>query len=134
MSRIKASEGSQKFPILTPEDGANIDAHRSAYGAAGIGVEWTVTLPDGTRSKMLAKGITSAKAKRRANNITRAFQNLFGECPKDERPSVTAVAIVLNKATAPKGARSVALLPAPDAVSVLLTTDLASYLSAHNAS
>ena len=131
--RIKATEGSQKFPILTSEDGANIDEHRGAYGANGIGVEWTVTMPDGTRVKMTAKGITSAKAKRRANNITRAFVGLFKECSPDERPSVTAVAVVLNKASAPKGARSVALLPAADAVSVLLTTDLAGYLSANGA-
>ena len=131
MSRIKASEGSQKFPILTGDDGDRIDAHRGAYGAAGIGVEWTVTLPDGTREKMLAKGITSAKAKRRANNITRGFVSLFREIDADKRPAVTAVSVVLNKATAPKGARSVSLLPAADAVAVLLTTDLATYMSAH---
>jgi hypothetical protein len=133
MSRIKASEGSQKFPVLTPADGEAIDAHKASHGPNGIGVEWTVTLPDGTRAKMLAKGITSAKAKRRANNITRAFVGLFREIDTDARPTVTAVAVVLNKASAPKGARSVALLPAADAVAVLLTTDLATYLSAHNA-
>ncbi len=133
MSRIKAGEGSQKFPVLTPEDGAAIDTHKGAYGPAGIAVEWTVTLPDGTRAKMTAKGITSAKAKRRANNITRAFVGLFKECAPDARPTVASVAVVLNKAQAPKGARSVALLPAADAVSVLLTKDLATYLSAHGA-
>ena len=133
MSRIKATEGSQKFPILTAEDGANIDEHRGAYGANGIGIEWTVTLPDGSKHKMLAKGITSAKAKRRANNVTRAFVSLFKGVAPDARPSVSAVSVVLNKSTAPKGARSVALLPAADAVSVLLTTELGSYLSANGA-
>ena len=133
MSRIKASEGSQKFPILTGDDGDAIDTHKGAYGPNGIGVEWVVTLPDGTRAKMLAKGITSAKAKRRANNITRAFVGLFKELAPDVRPTVASVSVVLNKAQTPKGARSVALLPAADAVSVLLTADLATYLSAHSA-
>lgn len=133
MSRVKAGEGSQKFPILTAADGATIDEHKGAYGPNGIGVEWTVTLPDGTKHRMLAKGITSAKAKRRANNITRAFVSMFKEVAPDARPSVSAVAVVLNKSTAPKGARSVALLPAADAVSVLLTADLGTYLSAHSA-